>query len=232
MRVRTMLQIAAVCVAAAAALALAACVNPVRPAPPQPTALPTVSTANLEVADKANGMQAFADAQCVSCHGANAGGGIGPALAHTPLTFDKFIDKVRTALPPKPAYAQEELSDQAVYDIYGWLQTMAIGTQAQARPPFEVIKVEPGQETLPEGKILGMSLWTGFGCSDCHGAFAQGTSRGMALAGISFPYEMERAKMRQTTDQIPEHAQTYMRDTVLRRLYQWLQEGADPEGGC
>ena len=76
-----------------------------------------------------------------------------------------------------------------------------------------------------------MSLWTGFQCAECHGAFAQGTSRGSALAGISYPYELERAKMRQTAGEIPEHAQEFMRDTVLKRLYQWLQEGADPEGG-
>ena len=184
------------------------------------------------MADSAKGRQLFAEAQCVGCHGAEAAGGIGPDLAHTALSYDQFLTKVRTALPPKPAYSAEELSDQAVNDIYGWLQTMTAGGEASVRPPFALVKVEPGQETLPEGKILGMSLWTGFKCADCHGAFAQGTSRGSALAGISYPYELERAKMRQTAGEIPEHAQEYMRDTVLKRLYQWLQEGANPDGGC
>ena len=228
---RIVYQIALILTLAAAAVALVSCGNPVRPAPARPTAA-AAATVQLVKADLANGQQLFLDEQCVACHGAEAAGGIGPALDHTALTYDQFITKVRTALPPKPAYSAEELPDEGVFDIYSWLQNMPAAQQVKALPPFQVVKVEPGQEQLPEGKILGMSLWTGFHCSDCHGAFAQGTSRGPALAGISFPYELERAKMRQTADQIPEHAQTYMRDTVLKRLYKWLQEGADPEGGC
>ena len=231
MRIRIDLQLAALFVLIVVAVALAACGNPVRPAPTRPAPTAAADT-NLAVADRAKGMQYFADAQCVACHGAKATGGIGPVLAHTALSFDQFMTKVRTALPPKPAYLAEELSDQAVYDIYGWLQTMPPSTATKTLPPFAAVKVEPGQETLPAGKILGMSLWTGFKCAECHGAFAQGTSRGSALAGISYPYELERAKMRQTAGEIPEHAQEYMRDTVLKRLYQWLQQGADPEGGC
>ncbi len=231
MRMRIETKLALVLTLALTAAGLVACGSAVRPAPTRPAAA-AVATVQLVKADLANGRQLFLAQQCVACHGPTAAGGIGPALDHTVLTYDQFITKVRTALPPKPAYAAEELPDQGVYDIYSWLQNMPAAQQVKALPPFQVVKVAPGQEELPEGKILGMSLWTGFHCSDCHGAFAQGTSRGSALAGISFPYELERAKMRQTADQIPEHAQTYMRDTVLKRLYQWLQAGADPEGGC
>lgn len=231
MRIRLALPFVAIVVLLAAVLVLTSCGNPVRPAPPRPT--PTATSAVvLDVADRDQGKQLFAEAQCVACHGPEAAGGIGPVLANTTMSYHQFLTKVRTALPPKPAYSAEELSDQAVNDIYGWLQAMSTSGEAAARPPFAMVKVEPGQETLPEGEILGMSLWTGFKCAECHGAFAQGTSRGSALAGISYPYELERAKMRQTADEIPEHAQEFMRDTVLKRLYQWLQEGADPDGGC
>jgi mono/diheme cytochrome c family protein len=231
MRIRIEYKPAILLTFAVAAAALVACGSPVRPAPTRPAATAAADVQLVE-ADPAQGQQLFADKQCVACHGPTAAGAIGPALDHTTLTYDQFIIKVRTALPPKPAYLAEELPDQGVYDIYNWLQNMPAAEQVKALPPFHAVKVAPGQEALPTGKILGMSLWTGFHCADCHGAFAQGTSRGSALAGISFPYELERAKMRQTADQIPEHAQTYMRDTVLKRLYQWLQEGADPEGGC
>ena len=214
-----------------AAAIVAACANPVRPAPPRPTAIAATGT-NLVAANIDNGMQQFSAQQCVACHGPLAQGGIGPRLANTALSYDAFLSKVRNAIPPKPAYSADVLPDQDVYDIYTWLQTLSPQVAAQPRPALEIVKIEPGQEDLPAGPILGMSLWTGFKCDTCHGAFAQGSSDGPELAGISYPYELERAKMRQTANEIPEHDQTYMRDTVLKRLYQWLQSGANPEGGC
>ena len=44
--------------------------------------------------------------------------------------------------------------------------------------------------------------------------------------------EMERAKMRQTESEIPQHAAEHIRDVVLQRLYKWLQAGANPQDGC
>ena len=208
-----------------------ACGNPVRPAPTR--LVPTLpADLNVQAPDVDHGAQLWQEDQCVACHGPQALGGIGPALAQTDLPFPTFLSKVRNAIPPKPAFSEAELSNQDLYDIYGWVNTLASQGQPQPRPQFAVVKVQPGQEDLPDGPILGMSLWTGFGCDSCHGAFAQGADDGPALAGLTYPYEMERANMRQTAGQIPEHAQSFMRDTVLKRLYKWLQEGANPEGGC
>lgn len=209
----------------------AACVTAVRPAPARVTPTVQVST-QLADADKAQGQKLFNDEQCIACHGPQGQGAIGPTLARTALPFDQFLLKVRNALPPKPAFATDVLPDQGVYDIYGWLQSVSVATKPLARPPLAIVKIEPGQEELPDGPILGMSLWTSFRCDSCHGAFAQGSNQGSVLAGVSFPYEMERAKMRQTAATIPEHDQSFMRDTVLKRLYEWLKAGANPEGGC
>jgi len=186
----------------------------------------------LATPDVARGAKVWHNKHCDSCHGKHALGGVGPRLAQTDLTFSKFLDIVRHALPPKPAFSEEELSTQDAYNIYAWLHTLEPTGQAQPRPPLRIVKVKPGQEKLPDAPILGMSLWTGFHCDRCHGAFAQGTSRGPALVNYSYPYEVMRANMRRTADKIPEHAQSYMRDTVLKRLYKWLHEGAHPEGGC
>jgi mono/diheme cytochrome c family protein len=213
------------------ALLAAACGNPVRSAPNVATATVAIRT-DLAAANASHGQQLFSDNHCVTCHGSQALGGVGPKLARTDLAFDAFLVKIRTALPPKPAFSAAELSDQDAMDIYGWLQTLSGQGEPVTAPPFVVVQVQPGQEELPATPILGMSLWTGFACDQCHGAFAQGSSDGPSLAGISYPYEMERAKMRQTADTIPQHDQSFMRDTVLKRLYQWLQEGADPGGGC
>lgn len=190
------------------------------PAPIQPTVTPAIE-ANLAKADLVRGQQVWLDKQCVACHGDVGQGGIGGVLANTTLPFDQFLHTVRTALPPKPAYNAAELPDQDTYNIYGWLQA---STQTAA---------EPAQAPqLPEGEVLGMSLWTEYECDQCHGSFAQGSSTAPPLAEISYPYEMERAKMRRTEADIPQHAAEHIRDVVLQRLYQWLQSGAKPQDGC
>jgi len=216
----------------AAGTLIAACIgNPVRPAPTRPAATSTPGLALAEP-DRERGAQLWVEKQCAACHGPQALGGVGQPLAQTRLSFAAFLDKVRNAIPPKPAFAADVLSDQEVYDIYGWVQGLSPQGEATPLTAAAVVVLQPGQEELPEGPILGMSVWTSFGCDRCHGPFAQGSGEAPALAGLTFPYEMERAKMRQTADRIPEHAPDHMRDAVLQRLYNWLQAGADPKGGC
>lgn len=190
-------------------------------APPAPTATAIANFVPAQ-ADIGRGQQVFLDKQCVTCHNSHGEGGIGPRLAQTSLTFDQFLHKVRTAIPPKPAFNETKLPAQDAYNIYGWLTSLK---------PGEVISAAP-TPALPPGQILGMQVWTEGQCDSCHGAFAQGSPNGPTLAGLSFPFEMERAKMRQTAATIPEHAPEQMDDTLFQRLYNWLQAGADPEGGC
>jgi mono/diheme cytochrome c family protein len=205
------------------ALLLVACTEKLAPAPNLPAATaPVESAGNLARPDLGRGQQVYLDKQCAACHNPQAEGGIGPKLAGTNLPFDQFLHKVRTALPPKPAFNEFELTTQDAYHIYGWLESLEQGGIVPVSPP----------PALPSGQVLGMQVWTEGGCDSCHGAFAQGSPNGVALVGLSFPFELERAKMRQTADAIPEHAVEHMDDALFQRLYNWLQAGADPEGGC
>ena len=202
--------------------ALTACgVATPRPASPPPTNTPAPAL-SLAEPDLARGQQVWLDKQCAACHGEIGQGGIGPTLGHTPLAFDTFLHKVRTALPPKPAFSAAELPEQDAYNVYGWLQT------ARAQP---VANRATGPQ-LAEGQVLGMTLWTQYECDQCHGAFAQGSVEAPTLAGLTYPYEMERATMRLTGDEIPQHQAEHIRDVMLQRLYNWLQAGANPQGGC
>ena len=158
-----------------------------------------------------------------ACHSEAGQGGIGPTLAAAPLPFDQFLHKIRTALPPKPAFNATELPDQDAYNVYAWLQSL----DNQIVAPQAVAAAH-----LAEGEVLGMSLWTQYECDQCHGAFAQGSTQAPTLAGLTYPYELERATMRQTENEIPQHTAEHIRDVVLKRLYKWLQAGADPQGGC
>jgi len=209
----------------AATLLLAACAptaaEQLVPAPPPPTNTPSPVLA-LSEPDTARGYQLWLDKQCTACHGEAGQGGIGPALARTTLPFDQFMHKIRTALPPKPAFNATELTDQDTYNVYGWLQS----------PDISPVAAQPVAAEMPAGQVLGMTLWTQYECDQCHGAFAQGSADGPTLAGVTFPYEMERANMRLTGDEIPQHRAEHIRDVVLKRLYQWLQAGANPQDGC
>ena len=132
-----------------------------------------------------------------------------------------------------PIFTPEEVDDASLLTIYTWLQsTPPVAAAVRTSGPVNV-KAEPGQTALPEGQILGMSLWTGLGCESCHGVFAQGSKETpLPLAGISDPSEMVLENMRKSAGEIPEHAADYTTDPIFDRLYHWLQSGADPEGGC
>ena len=190
-------------------------------APVVPTNTPAAEI-NVAEPNLVRGQQVWLDKQCVACHGEMAQGGVGGELAGTTKPFDEFLHIVRTAVPPKPAYNQAELPDQDAYNVYAWLQSL--GPESNVEPA--------AVPQLPEGEVLGMTLWTQYECDQCHGTFAQGSATAPPLVGISYPYEMERAKMRQTEAEIPQHAAEHIRDVVLKRLYNWLQAGANPNDGC
>jgi len=192
------------------------------PAPDYPTA-PSVSSSALLVGDPAQGAQLWREKQCVACHGVSALGGMGKPLADTALPFDMFLSKIRNAIPPKPPMNASDLGEGEAYSIYLWLHTVSspsAGAAASAPAP------------LPAGQVLGIQLWTQYGCNQCHGAFAQGSDQAPSLAGETYPFERQRAVMRQSADQNPLHRETNIPDEVLQRVLDWLRRGADLGSGC
>lgn len=212
---------AVVALLVAGLVTLAACERRV-PAPPRPVTQSTTSQSAL-VGDPAAGALLWREKQCQACHGATALGGVGKPLAATTLPFGEFLDKVRNALPPKPAMSEADLAEADAYSIYLWLQSLP----TEAAAPIEVKPV-----ALPEGQTLGIQVWTEKGCDTCHGAFAQGSDKGPALAGETYPFERQRAVMRRYAEQNPAHGEANVSDEVLWRLLDWLRRGADPAGGC
>ena len=203
-------------------LALAACDRRV-PAPEYPTAQ-AVSSSGVLVGDVTQGANLWRDKQCAACHGPTALGGMGGALADTALSFDQFLGKTRNAVLPMPAFHVSDLNDTDAYSIYLWLHTLS------SAPAKATAASTPAP--LPTGQVLGIQLWTQSGCNQCHGAFAQGSAKGPMLAGESYPFERERAVMRQSADQIPAHSAQNIPDDILQRLLDWVRRGADPSSGC
>jgi mono/diheme cytochrome c family protein len=207
------------------AIALAGCAG-------QPTA--TVSPTNtpvhyLEGAHIPNiedGERTWAEQQCNSCHGPLGLGGIGPALADTPLEFEEFLHIVRTAIPPKPAYNEDMLPEDEAYHIYAWLRT-----QRQLAPP-SVATDFPTFEAPSAEDMLGMTIWTSKNCDSCHGVFAQGGPKAPTLAGLNYPVKEELERMRQAADDVSEHSPDNIDDATFERLYKWLQAGCSYTNDC
>jgi protein-disulfide isomerase len=60
----------------------------------------------------------FISKGCMGCHGVSGRGGVGPALAHTALTFDAFIGQIRHPRNIMPAFPAQAVSDENAREIY------------------------------------------------------------------------------------------------------------------
>jgi mono/diheme cytochrome c family protein len=75
--------------------------------------------------DAKAGAQAWSASPCAGCHGANAEGGAGPKLAGTSRSFDQVKNTVRNGKGGEmPKFSADQISDQALTDIYAWLKSM------------------------------------------------------------------------------------------------------------
>lgn len=73
----------------------------------------------------ADGKRWFSLYRCSGCHGEGGGGGKGPVLAGTGLSFRRFVGKLRAPNSEiMPTFTREQLPDQDAADIYLWLQTI------------------------------------------------------------------------------------------------------------
>jgi mono/diheme cytochrome c family protein len=114
--------------------------------PPAPAATePPVATAAATVQlDPAAGQQIWQSKPCSGCHGPNAEGKIGPALAGTGLTFDAVLLRVRAGKGPMPAFTTDQVSDLEVQQIYTWLRSLP--PPAPTAAPTDTATVAPTVE--------------------------------------------------------------------------------------
>ncbi|MEJ2735127.1 MAG: c-type cytochrome [Anaerolineae bacterium] len=113
------------------------------------------------------GAQVWAEKPCSGCHGAEAGGGIGPRLAGTSLEFDEVLLQVRTGAAPMPAFSEEEVSDLEVQHIYAWLRSLS--------PPTPTPVPTQASKPLPPSGHL-MAFWEHVNRVKVHSDFAKDAS--------------------------------------------------------
>jgi len=130
--------------------------------------------------DAAAGKELFA-AQCASCHGANAEGAFGPALAGAPIVNDagQFDQIVKSGTGGgMPPFAQ--LSDKELADLRAYLSSLGGGAEApkeEAAPaPAAAAAVDPA--VMSEGEKLYLAS-----CAGCHQPNGAGIATFPTLAG-------------------------------------------------
>jgi mono/diheme cytochrome c family protein len=78
---------------------------------------------SVPAAELARGKQLFAEKGCASCHGDNAGGGLGPPLSGTPRSLSAVLSRVRNGGGAMPAFDAASVSDTELKTIYQWLES-------------------------------------------------------------------------------------------------------------
>lgn len=101
-----------------------------------------LTACNPSSADASRGAQLFSSLPCSGCHGAQAQGQFGPALAGTDLTLEQVRRQVRSPRDKMPAFDEATVSDGDLRDIYAWLSTLPppTPTPAATLPPAEATK--------------------------------------------------------------------------------------------
>jgi mono/diheme cytochrome c family protein len=78
--------------------------------------------------DAANGKRLYIANYCYTCHGRVGQGGAyngpAPALAKTAMPYEGLVGQTRNPSNDMPAYAAQVLPDQALADIYAYLQSL------------------------------------------------------------------------------------------------------------
>jgi len=101
---------------------------------------------NQDLAAQADpGEQLFRTALgCAGCHGQDGGGGVGPKILKTALSFDEFVQRVRAPLAAMPPFGPRIASDEDLQAIYQWLQKEE--AKVGARAPAGSFLASAGQD--------------------------------------------------------------------------------------
>lgn len=173
-------------------------------------------TVNIE-----NGEAAFSSQQCGTCHGnqgqGGAGAAAGPLIAGPGMTLAMFIESVRNAPVPMPAYAAGQVSDAALSDVYAFLQSMA--------PAARTGMVTAAAGNAENGKRLFVSA----GCVYCHNGDGQGGGAAPRLAPnpnmLAFAAFVRAAR---EPDRMPPYTSDVLSDEQLADIYAFLQTVPEP----
>jgi mono/diheme cytochrome c family protein len=169
-----------------------------------------------------NGKAVFSSQKCEACHGSQGQGGsgsvAGPQIAGLTMTLPMFIERVRNAQVPMPAYSASEVSDATLADVYAFLKSAGPG---MAAPTVTAAAGNPAN---------GKQLYVSAGCQLCHNGDGQGGGPGPALAPHPnmIAYAAFVHQCRQPSNNMPPYTIKVLSDQQLADIYSYLAKLPKP----
>ncbi len=105
--------------------------------------------------DAEHGFELYESVECSACHGSDAQGMMGPALAGTRLSLAEVRQQVRSPSSRRmPAFSVEELSDEDLADIFAYLNGLEPPTLADKRTWWGIDLLNLPTPALPARKTV------------------------------------------------------------------------------
>jgi mono/diheme cytochrome c family protein len=193
-------------------------------APAQTTSTPAKTADHPANGKIGYGKRIFAAQGCETCHGAAGQGGSqtgtgigGPRLSPPTQSLSTFVTLVREPGGQMPAYSSSKVSDTDLADVYAFLTSIA--KEGQRDPNLSRAgNVQNGKKT-----------YTSYGCYECHGNHAQGSSAtGPRLTPLPVAREAFIDYIRHPAGQMPPYTSNVVSDSELADIYAFLQSLPQP----
>jgi mono/diheme cytochrome c family protein len=183
-------------------------------AQPQPAPAAQRGGGGAPAGNAENGKAVFASSQCATCHGNQGQGGsgpvVGPQIAAPSMALADFVDKVRNAKAPMPAFTAGQVSDASLADVYAFLRTVSA----------------PGQPVMSANANAdnGKKLYLSAGCYECHSREGQGgEGTGPRLAPNPIGFAAFVNQLRKPSNQMPPYTGKVLTDAQVSDIYAFLQ---------
>jgi mono/diheme cytochrome c family protein len=169
------------------------------------------------------GKVVFETLGCNKCHGSEGegvaasgpGGGV-PRVASTSLALPAFIQQVRKPKGVMPPFGGDKASDSDLADVYAFLQTLKSSVKQES--------------TTAANPNNGQRLFARYGCYECHGYLAQGSTStgGTRLGPPQIPLSAFISYVREPTGQMPPYAAKVVSNEDLTEIYNFLKSVPPP----
>lgn len=164
----------------------------------------------------ATGRTLYPKTGCETCHGPNGQGtAAGPRIAGTARQLAAFVAYVRKPTGTMPPQSTQTVSDQALADIYAFLQAPMPVAQSAA--------------SAPAGRVdAGATLYRKVGCYQCHVNEAQGGANGPRIGPDPIPFARFTQYIRNPSGEMPPYTDKVLSNQELADIYAWLQARPRP----
>jgi mono/diheme cytochrome c family protein len=151
-------------------------------------------------------------ANCKNCHGASGEGAFAAPRAGDGKTAEEWIKQVRTPRANMPAFAEAQVSDQAIADMQAYMQTLT-----------KPASFAPQQFPLPANAHSGLTLMAQKRCVACHGDGVQFVQMRFVSQGREVTTEAVIKQLRTPAEFMPMFSVTQVTDEQAGQIADYLK---------